>query len=43
MTTKNVTIYESSDDLTSIIQEAVLEQTDITETEIIYLPFDVEN
>ncbi|ASN13583.1 MULTISPECIES: hypothetical protein [Latilactobacillus] len=42
MTTKNVTIYESSDDLDSIIEEAVLDQTNITETEIIYLPFDVE-
>lgn len=42
MTTKNVTIYESSDELSSIIQEAVLDQTDITKQEIVYLPFDVE-
>lgn len=42
MTTKNVTIYESSNKLSSIIQEAVLDQTDITAAEIVYLPFDVE-
>lgn len=42
MVTKNVTIYESSDELSSIIQESVLDQTDITAEEIVYLPFDVE-
>jgi hypothetical protein len=42
MATKNVTIYESSDKLSSIIQESVLDQTDITSEEIVYLPFDVE-
>lgn len=42
MTTKNVTIYESSDELSSIIQGSVLDQTDITAEEIVYLPFDVK-